>query len=271
MTAPLPRSELVARLLTAAAGIPVLLLVIWVGGPAFTAVVAVLLAVAVGELSTAARVSWRDPLALVGMAGAAVLAVLAGWRLDALAPALAVTTVLALLLCIARAETEHGFVRWSAVVAAVVYAGLLGAHLVPLRHAEDGRSWTLLMLFTVFATDTGAYFTGRLIGGPKLAPRISPGKTIAGAVGGIVWGGLVAFGLNDLLRLGMPAIGAAGLGAVAAVAAVTGDLAESLIKRSLGVKDMGRLFPGHGGALDRMDSVLFAAPLIYWAMRWITR
>ena len=108
---------------------------------------------------------------------------------------------------------------------------------------------------------------GRLLGRHKLAPRISPGKTVEGGLGGLLAGALAAWALNRLLGLEKPDLAMALLGAGAAVAGQLGDLAESLLKRTAGIKDMGNLLPGHGGILDRLDSLLFVAPLVYYAAR----
>jgi phosphatidate cytidylyltransferase len=126
--------------------------------------------------------------------------------------------------------------------------------------AVAGRGNVLFVVLTVWASDIGAYLSGRLFGGPKLAPRISPGKTWSGALGGVA--GVLLIGLAaSMLQPG----GVAGRGYLVAVllgiAAQAGDLLESAIKRRAGVKDSGRLMPGHGGLLDRMDGMLFAAPL----------
>jgi phosphatidate cytidylyltransferase len=140
----------------------------------------------------------------------------------------------------------------------VAYAATLGASLLLLRLAPDGLSAVLIVLAVVWATDTGAYVAGKLIGGAKLWPAVSPNKTWAGAAGGLVAG--VLAGLVVAIILGLP-IGAmlilvcAGLSA----AAGAGDLFESWVKRSFGAKDSGRLVPGHGGLMDRVDGLVFAA------------
>jgi len=150
----------------------------------------------------------------------------------------------------------------------VLYVGWLGQHLLLVRRLHDGLAWTLLLLLATFATDTGAYAAGRLLGRHKLAPRVSPAKTVEGAVGGLVMAVVAVVALDYLLelphRLPMMIV----LGLAVGAAAELGDLAESLIKRRLGVKDMGHLFPGHGGVLDRLDSLLFVAPVLYYFVRW---
>lgn len=142
----------------------------------------------------------------------------------------------------------------------VLVSMLGGFSLLWLRGRPDGLYETFFVIFAVIASDSCAYATGRLIGGPKLAPAISPGKTISGSLGGIVGavivGGLVGYWSGHGLS-----VSACVTGGVIAVAAQTGDLLESAFKRRLGVKDSGRLIPGHGGLLDRLDALLLAAPV----------
>ncbi|HEY2624435.1 MAG TPA: phosphatidate cytidylyltransferase [Dyella sp.] len=127
---------------------------------------------------------------------------------------------------------------------------------------NHGRWWTLLALFIVWAADIGAYFSGRQFGRRKLAPTISPGKTWAGVYGAFVAGALVALGGGLLLGVGDgKLIGLLTLSVVVVVASIVGDLLESLMKRHAAVKDSGSLFPGHGGLLDRLDSVFAAMPV----------
>ena len=143
-------------------------------------------------------------------------------------------------------------------------------------HASEpnGQYWLLLALMLVWAADTGAYFTGRTFGGKwfggrKLAPRISPNKTIEGLLGGIVLAMLVAMvgaGLIGVDQVQFPAI--AGVAAVTVAFSVVGDLFESLLKRHVNVKDSGDLIPGHGGILDRVDSVLAALPVFALGKVW---
>jgi phosphatidate cytidylyltransferase len=140
-----------------------------------------------------------------------------------------------------------------------LYIGPAAAALVWLRGGAEGFANVLFVLLVVWGSDIGAYAVGRLVGGVKLAPRISPGKTVSGAVGGLV--AAVAIGVlaaasfipGGALRAGV-------VGALLGIAAQVGDLLESALKRHFGVKDSGRLIPGHGGALDRLDALLLAAP-----------
>lgn len=142
----------------------------------------------------------------------------------------------------------------------VMVAALGGLSLLWLRALPHGLENVLLVFGVVIASDSFAYLTGRLCGGPKLAPRISPGKTRAGALGGLVGAALVGGMIARLTGLG-PMVGGVFWGGVLGVCAQTGDLAESALKRRLGVKDTGTLIPGHGGLLDRFDGLLAAAPV----------
>jgi phosphatidate cytidylyltransferase len=139
-----------------------------------------------------------------------------------------------------------------------LYCGLPALALIVLRRQDDGILLTLWALALVWACDIGAYFAGRSIGGPKLAPRVSPNKTWAGLIGGVIAAGLFGwllyarFGLNWQLAVATPAL---------AVVAQLGDLYESALKRRAGVKDSGNILPGHGGVLDRLDGLVPVAPI----------
>jgi len=153
-------------------------------------------------------------------------------------------------------------------MAGVLYIGWLLSYLVSLRGLEDGRNWIFLALFTTFASDTAAFFIGRALGRHPLAPNISPGKTWEGAVGGVLGAVLVSLffvlptplSLNPYLNWGQAIL----LGLLVSVFGQIGDLTESLLKRNVGVKDSGTLIPGHGGVLDRVDSIVFAGVVVYY-------
>jgi phosphatidate cytidylyltransferase len=139
---------------------------------------------------------------------------------------------------------------------------------LPLLHRRgDGSLWVTLSIAVTFVCDTGAYFAGRSLGRHKLAPAISPGKTVEGGVGGLV----ASLGFTFLARATFfPALTVRDcilVGLAAGILGPIGDLTESLLKRSAGVKDSGNLIPGHGGMLDRIDAVLFVGAYVYWHVR----
>lgn len=149
-------------------------------------------------------------------------------------------------------------------VLGLLYLPLLLGHLVLLRQLPDGRGWVFLVLFAVMACDSMAYFTGVSFGKHKLYPAVSPKKSIEGGLGGLV-GACLGVWLAAALFLPAFQIGHVILvGLLLGVAGQVGDLFESLLKRACGVKDSGGIFPGHGGILDRLDSLLFAFPLAYY-------
>jgi phosphatidate cytidylyltransferase len=149
----------------------------------------------------------------------------------------------------------------------LLYLGVLFSTVVLIRDASGGRDWLFLGLLSTFAVDTGAYAVGRAIGRHRMAPRISPGKTWEGAVGGYAAGVAAVFGLNAAFDTGVSAVTVAFFAATMPLAAILGDLLESWMKRRMGVKDASGLLPGHGGFLDRLDSILLVMPLLYLFLR----
>ena len=152
------------------------------------------------------------------------------------------------------------------------WLGALGATVAALRLLAPRAEapWRLLLLFaTIMVSDTAAYFVGKAMGRTRMAPAISPGKTVEGALGGLLGGVLGALAVRFAGLPALPLADAVGLGASVAALGMSGDLVESLFKRWAGVKDSGRIFPGHGGMLDRLDSLLFGAPLLYYYFTFV--
>jgi phosphatidate cytidylyltransferase len=166
------------------------------------------------------------------------------------------------------ARRKEMFEGTAAVVLGFLYAGLPLSLLVLVDQAPRGNLWIFFLLAIIFSGDTAALYCGRLFGKHKLYGTVSPGKTWEGAVGGLVtsvFAGVVfsqIFGLHDsVLKMAMVSGGVA-------VAGQIGDLAESMMKRNVGVKDSGAILPGHGGFLDRVDALLFAIPVFYVFVMW---
>ncbi len=148
---------------------------------------------------------------------------------------------------------------------AITYVVLLFSHIILLRGLNQGIYLTFLAIGLTWATDTGAYFVGRAMGRHKLAPRVSPNKTVEGAIGGVLVAVAVAFAAGRMLPDKSLTPGIMFVLAVAVgISAQLGDLVESALKRFAGVKDSGWLIPGHGGVLDRFDSILFSIPAVYY-------
>jgi phosphatidate cytidylyltransferase len=159
---------------------------------------------------------------------------------------------------------EAVFTGWAYTVSGIIYIGWLLSHFVALRELVSGSDWVFFALFVTFASDSAAYFIGRAIGKHYLAPSISPKKTLEGAAGGVVGAICVGLLLVMLLNLPISYIHAVILSIAVSIFGQLGDLLESLFKRRMGVKDSGKAMPGHGGFLDRMDSVVFAGVFVYY-------
>ena len=150
----------------------------------------------------------------------------------------------------------------------IVYIALPFSLLVLLAGAENGRLWILFVLVLVWSNDTFAFCTGKLIGRHKLSPKISPGKSIEGAIGGLLGGVAATLVFNHYAGLGLEVWVTVVLAIALGILSILGDLFESLIKRGSGVKDSGSLIPGHGGILDRVDSMVFVVPALYYFLLW---
>jgi phosphatidate cytidylyltransferase len=158
--------------------------------------------------------------------------------------------------------------RVGAAVLPMLYLGLPIGALVSLR-AVHGRAALFLLMLTVMVSDTAQYYTGRAFGKRKLAPTISPGKTVEGAVGGFVFGGVLMAVVGAWWLPETPVALRAALGATIVALGIAGDLFESMLKRSANLKDSSTLIPGHGGVLDRIDALLFAAPVYYIVLKYV--
>lgn len=266
------------RVAVSIVGIPAIIGLTLLGGPPFTIAVGLVLAIAALEFfqatdpasTTGATRSLRHQRlpGLIGVAAIALLVAAADNGFDWWARALTVLVVLPFLPPILRGDTASGLRDWLWVLGGLIYVGFLGSHLVFLRDAPNGRDWVLLALLATFATDTSSYFVGSLIGRTKITPVVSPGKTLEGSLGGFAGGVGAVLVLNWALDAGAGAE-IIPLAFLLPLTAQLGDLAESLIKRGAGVKDASRVIPGHGGFLDRLDSLLFTVPLVYYYLTWI--
>jgi phosphatidate cytidylyltransferase len=269
----LPFHVLRARLLTALIALPVVVALIKVGGIGFFALVLVVLTVAVVEFC---RLMEKDhfrpalPWALLLLWVLLLDAQFPGWGL--FGPGLSLALLGSLAWQLVHRQSKP-VADWSLTVVGALYVGWCGWHLIRLRSMPDGLWWVMTVLPAVWFADSGAYIIGRTWGRHKMAPTLSPGKTWEGYIGGVVTGTLLTTGLAALWSLvaspsGPRAIDGAGIGLLVAVLSPLGDLAISMVKRQVGAKDSGTLFPGHGGALDRIDSILWAVILGYYFILW---
>lgn len=260
---------LVQRVAVAVVAIPIILAVVVIGGELYDAVLAAVLAFAAVEFFWMVRGHWRAPLALGAGAAAAGLAIGADSGYDWLVYALAIVTGASLAAVVVTSDVEEGTANWTAFLGAVTYCGFLGAHFALLRDASEGLELVLIVLLATYTADSAAYFVGITVGRRKFAPRISPSKTWEGTVGAMVGGIVAVVLLAYVLDVDWSFLEILGLALLFPVFAVAGDLAESVLKRSLEIKDTSKLIPGHGGIVDRLDSLLFTAPLVFYWLVWV--
>jgi phosphatidate cytidylyltransferase len=263
------------RAISAAVLVPVLLLVLAIGGAVIGAAVAVVTALAAIEVFRLLKAAGYATFAALGTALALVVV------LDAAFPEVlegsglllgAVGIVLVAVASFSVPDPHHGLAIWMATIFGALYVSML-SFVVRLGHAAPDlplaaplhwlgseRGWILALVLAVWAYDTGAYVVGRNFGRTRFLTHVSPSKTVEGLLGGLVAATIVTAVL--LVSLGQNPVHALLLGPLTALAAQAGDLAESVIKRAAGASDSGTLIPGHGGILDRVDSFLFAAPVM---------
>jgi phosphatidate cytidylyltransferase len=255
--------------------VPALLVVLAVGGPLLVAGIVLVAVMAAIEVFRLLKAAGYAPFAALGTALAVVIV------LDAAFPAVlegsglllaAVGIVLVAVASFTRSEPSDGLQAWMATVFGALYVSVL-SFVIRLGHAAPEipagaplsvlgaeRGWILLLLLAVWSYDTGAYLVGKNLGRTPFLTNISPSKTVEGLVGGVIATTVVVALL--LAALGQNPLHAVVLGPLTGLAAQAGDLAESALKRAAGAKDSGTVIPGHGGMLDRVDSFLFAAPIV---------
>ncbi len=265
--------NLARRVATALVALPALLAAFFLGPPWLTvAIVALALSVGLHEFSALLRVRGIRPMPGVSylLAAAFFLDVVSpGWLGVPFAP---LGALLLLASTLWRGADLESVTAAAATLLGALYLGALGGTIAALRvvpRVEDG-AWRLSLLLGIQVfSDSLAFFVGHAIGRRRLAPGISPGKSVEGAIGGLVGGVLGAMVVRQLGLPAVPALHAVALGAAVAALGIVGDLDESLVKRWAGVKDSGTLFPGHGGMLDRLDSLLFGAPVLYYYFQYV--
>ncbi len=287
-------SETVTRFLTAGVLVPTVLWVIVQGGLVYLGVVIAFVLLGQREFYHLIEEKGARPLWSLGLGAGAALPVVAYMGNEYHVTLLMTASLLALMVAqLRKRNITESLASLSGTFFGVVYVGWLLSHIVVLRNfygagldrfglgevtslalvPEAGIFFVIFTLTVVVNCDAGAYFAGRAWGRHKLAPRVSPGKSVEGALGGIVWGttaGLICKAVFDAF---WPALSAsldwgvlAGLGVLLGMAGIVGDLVESLLKRDAAIKDAGSLLPGMGGILDRIDAPLLAVPVMHYAL-----
>ncbi len=288
---PRNKSSLVQRVASAAVLLPIVAGVVWWGVWSVTVVVALATLIGVIELYGALRQGGYRPRLAVGIGSALLLILAIAFRsflpFDPLYPAITIAIIGSLVIELTRHQEQGVLASWALTLAGALYLSWLFSHFILLRaldtplltgwltpldlRIESGAAWIYFVLAITWIQDTAAYFAGKNLGRHKMAPILSPKKTWEGAAGGLLGSILAGTLCVPLLGLPITLAQAALLGLVGGIAGPLGDLAESMIKRQAGLKDAGNLIPGHGGILDRADSLLFTGPVLYYLIRLLTR
>ena len=257
------------RIVTAVIGISALIAVLLVGTSAVAALIMVLAVASGWELADMVRARRTCPLRWFLLAWP-ISFVAAGWLIAedvtgwwVMLAAFLVGTVPAIGILLTGRRTAFVY-----AIAAGPYVGIALAHTPILRSVDDGAQWLALAVIVIFAADSAAMLVGVTVGRHKLSPQISPKKTWEGVAGGLIGGAVAAVVADAVFDLEIASAMAVVLGFVMALTGTLGDLGESAFKRHAGVKDSGFLVPGHGGVLDRLDSLIPNLIIVYWVSEW---
>ncbi len=263
------------RVKTAVVALPPIMVLVWLGIPWFSIFIAgVVLLGAFEFFHITAWLDRKSPLTYLGLLWALALAMSPHYGNARILPAVMTAgVVISLAWLLLHSPREGAFHKWAWVAAGVLYVGWMLSYWLDLRIMEDGRSWVYLAMCTTFANDSGAFFAGRAWGRRQLAPDISPGKTWAGGVGGLLASIAGAMLVSWILGFFFPGFLACWqlilLACLISLFAQVGDLVESLLKRNVGLKQSSSFLPGHGGILDRFDSFIFVGAMVYYYALWV--
>jgi phosphatidate cytidylyltransferase len=269
---------LLKRVLVAFVLLPFGIAAIIAGGWYLTTLVAIFMGLAAWEYVTLFRAGGLEPAVVLIIGGTLLL--LIGRNINGFEEAPWMISLLILLsmtyhlVTYERGRDQAG-TDFAVTLGGIFYIGWIGAYFISLRNLPEGKWWMLVVLPAVMFADSGAYFIGKRFGRHHLSPRLSPKKTWEGYFGGIIVGVLLTAGFSAILQSWAGPISAitplrgALVGLVMGLLPTLGDLGESMIKRQMGVKDSGRLLPGHGGAFDRVDSWLWAVVIGYYMVFWL--
>ena len=264
------------RIIVGVTLIPGILLLAWAGGGYLLGFVGLVVVIGLWEYYRIVAAKGLDPNRLLGMVGAISLCWDAWFYAGQAATGIITAAViLVAAIEIVRKRQSSALLNTSTTVFGMLYVGWLSSHLILLRTLparypgltdQDGMGMLLIAFLIPWCCDTAAYFTGRYLGRHALIPRVSAGKTVEGAVGGLIGAVLGLLAVRPFFFGFVTPTDCLLLGCLGGVIAQIGDLAVSLIKRDAEIKDASHIIPGHGGVLDRFDSVLFSAPFVYYYM-----
>lgn len=255
------------RIISALVGLPFLVAAVWFGAPWFTILIAAMAAIGSFEFYKMVSNISLQPLGFFGIFWTILFVASRHCPYPYTTPLLITTAlIIPAIWMLARPPREKALINWALTVVGIFYTGWMLSLWVDLRGLEDGREWVFFGLLSTFTNDTCAFFCGRTWGTRPLAPSVSPAKTWQGAISGAVVTIVVSMLLKFILQLSPSYWQIALFGCLISIFAQLGDLVESLLKRNVGVKDSGIFLPGHGGILDRVDSLIFTGAIVYYGV-----
>jgi phosphatidate cytidylyltransferase len=257
------------RVVVALFGIPLILFLIYLGSVPFLCLILLIVTLALNEFYNLVQKHGYMPFKVTGILIAMILAVAAYLNIDTRI-FFTVFIMLLLLIRLYSLKIEGAITDIAMTILGVVYIGWLLGYVVSLRQVPLwGREYTFLLFITTWSVDNSAYIVGMNMGKHKAVPKISPRKSVEGMIGGLIGGFLAVFFSKWLFLPQLDYIHCWGIGLALGIIGQLGDLSESLLKRDANVKDTGSLLPGHGGVLDRFDSLLFTAPALYYYIKFL--
>ncbi|HKW13704.1 MAG TPA: phosphatidate cytidylyltransferase [Candidatus Krumholzibacteria bacterium] len=276
--ATLVKRGIVRRVFAAAVFLPLFVLVTKSGGYYFLGFVDLFIVLGLSEFYRMMSVKGMHPYRGVGIVSGLTLSTYMYFRSGMYASFILTFVLIAIMgLELTRKDNRRAVYHVATTVFGIVYVAYLGSHLVLLRELplqierpyELGARFVFLAFTVTWASDTGAYIIGSMFGKKPLLPRVSRSKTWEGAVGGVVFSALAGYLSSLTFASFLPSLWAVALGAMCSVIGLLGDLFESMLKRDAEIKDTSQIIPGHGGVLDRFDSLLFTVPLIYYFLKFV--
>ena len=272
-----------SRFISAVIGIPIILIIAFVGLPWLSVLVAIIACLGTLEFYRMAEKMGARPAVLLGITWSLSFT-LSAYGYDWMTSWIALGGVIVTLswhqigrlsnvplfarIGVTSLGFRHDLVSWLYTTAGAFYVGWTLSLLLLLRQEINGLEWFLIVILGTFTTDTGAFLTGKALGKRLLAPDISPNKTVEGAIGGFLTGATAVVLLAYSLDLNISILESIVLGVMIGISAQVGDLIESKLKRAAGVKDAGHIIPGHGGILDRVDSIVLVIVVVYHFFVW---
>jgi len=258
------------RILTSIVIVPISIIAIWFGNPWFALIMAVIAVLGSLEFYRLASLNKIEPLSYFGTAIIFLLILCPFCPIPMIKPLLmTLAVVISLIWFLFRSAIKNAFNNWAWTMAGVLFIGWTLSYWIEIRELEQGLYWTFWALIIIAVNDICAFFIGRAIGKHALAPSISPKKTWEGALGGVITGTLASVIVGIVFPLHINYWQMIILGLLICVLAQFGDLVESVLKRNTDVKDSGKLLPGHGGILDRLDSFFLTGPVIFYCITYI--